>query len=73
MPSPPHNPLCARTQARKLLIQPHLAADGPSGAVSLKSFPCTPAGMIESFVARYPAEDDALLQLYQDDLPHVHD
>jgi len=54
----------ARKEPRKLLVQPHLTAD-TRGGVALQTFPSTPAGMIESFVARFPAEDPALLELYQ--------
>jgi len=62
----------ARKEPRKLLIQPHLHL-GEDGKVALKTFPASPAGMIESFVARFPAEDPELLELYRQDLPHVAD
>ena len=61
----------ARKEPRKLLVQPHLHQVG--GSTQLATFPATPVGMIESFVARYPAEDPELLQLHQQDLPHVTD
>ena len=53
----------ARKEPRKLLIQPHMEMF-EDGKVSLKTFPSTPEGMIESFVARFPAEDDELMALY---------
>ena len=62
----------ARKEPRKLLIQPHMhAAEG--GAVELQTFESTPAGMIESFVARFPAEDDELMALYEKDKAAVTD
>jgi len=62
----------ARKEPRKLLVQPHLEADG-TGDARLRTFPATPAGMIESFVARYPAEDPELAALYELDAPIVTD
>ena len=66
--------IMARKEPRKLLVQPVLTAalDGSIGIV-IKQFEPTPAGMIESFVARFPAEDDALLALADKDQPHVLD
>merc|ERR1712232_1423589 len=49
----------ARKEPRKLLVQPHLAKEGDE--VVIKTFDASPQGMIESFVARYPAEDEELL------------
>ena len=62
----------ARKEPRKLLVQPHLHRDA-AGATRLATFAATPAGLIESFVARYPAEDPELLRLYEADLPYVAD
>jgi len=63
----------ARKEPRKLLVQPHLCLDAAGKAVQLTSFPATPAGMIESYVARYPAEDPALLALHEEDMLYVVD
>jgi dipeptidyl-peptidase-3 len=62
----------ARKEPRKLLVQPVLTA-ALDGSIGIKQFEPTPAGMIESFVARFPAEDDALLALADRDQPHVLD
>jgi dipeptidyl-peptidase-3 len=62
----------ARKEPRKLLVQPVLTA-ALDGSIGIKQFEPTPAGMIESFVARFPAEDDALLALADKDQPHVLD
>jgi dipeptidyl-peptidase-3 len=62
----------ARKEPRKLLVQPHLEADA-SGGVSLRTFPGSPAGMVESFVARFPAEDRELVALYELEAPSVTD
>ena len=59
-------------EPRKLLVQPVLTA-ALDGSIGIKQFEPTPAGMIESFVARVPAEDDALLALADKDQPHVLD
>ena len=64
--------IMARKEPRKLLVQPVLTA-ALDGSISIKQFEPTPAGMIESFVARFPAEDDALLALADKDQPHVLD
>ena len=61
----------ARKEPRKLLVQPHLAFE--EGKATLTSFAATPVGMIESFVARFPAEDPELLALAAADQPHVAD
>ena len=61
----------ARKEPRKLLVQPHMAMD--HGQVSLRTFAPSTRGMIESFVARFPAEDAELLALHAADLPHVLD
>merc|ERR1712217_662065 len=45
----------ARKEPRKLMVQPCLAAAGDD--VELRTFEASPVGMIESFVARFPAED----------------
>jgi dipeptidyl-peptidase III len=65
----------ARKEPRKLLIQPHMhkmsstSSTSTSGddKIQLQTFPCTPTGMIESFVARFPEEDPELLALYKAD------
>eukprot|EP00980_Cylindrotheca_fusiformis_P011381 scaffold2638_cov114-Cylindrotheca_fusiformis.AAC.9 len=61
----------ARKEPRKILIQPYLklSSDGDENEddVELVNFPLTTFGMIESFVARFPAEDLELLALYKAD------
>ena len=42
-------------------------------AVGLRAFEASPSGMVESFVARFPAEDPELLALAEADWPHVLD
>ena len=55
----------ARKEPRKLLVQPHMRlADDGSGQVVLDQFEQSPAGMVASFAARFPAEDPELLDLY---------
>jgi len=54
----------ARKEPRKLLVQPNMSL-APDGAITLKTFDATPVGMIESFVARFPAKDDELMALYR--------
>jgi hypothetical protein len=63
----------ARKEPRKLLIQPHMHAAPDGGAISLQTFDSSPAGMIESFVARFPAEDEELMALYEADKAAVTD
>ena len=46
----------ARKEPRKLLIQPHIctssaSADAAEKKIELQTFPSTPTGMVESFVA----------------------
>ena len=53
----------ARKEPRKLLVQPHLYTQ-PDGTVGLREFEASFSGMVSSFVARFPAEDDELLALY---------
>ena len=53
-----------RKEPRKLMVQPHLRS-GTGGTVELQTFPSTAQGLIESFVARFPAEDPALLELHE--------
>jgi len=62
----------ARKEPRKLLVQPHLSK-GADGAVELVTFEPTTVGMIESFVARFPAEDAELLKLAEADMPQMLD
>lgn len=62
----------ARKEQRKLVVQPVLQMDVQKN-VQLKTFDATPAGMIESFVARFPAEDPALYDLYENELPYMLD
>jgi len=54
----------ARKEPRKLLVQPHVHATG-EGQHELKAFAASSVGMIESFVARYPAQDTELMALYE--------
>ena len=61
-----------RKEPRKLLVQPHLAR-AADGSISLQTFPPTAAGMVEAFLARFPAEDPELLMLAERDLPYVAD
>jgi len=70
-----------RKEPRKILIQPHMClehgttgskaiddGDGDSDViVRLQTFPVSPEGMVESFVARFPAEDPELMALYEAD------
>jgi dipeptidyl-peptidase-3 len=58
--------IMARKEPRKLMIQPHMHKQ-EDGTVHLKTFPCSLEGMIESFVARFPAEDPELVALYKAD------
>ncbi len=62
----------ARTEPRKLLIQPHMYKND-DGTVQLKTFPCSLEGMIQSFVTRFPAEDAELVALYKDDKAAMSD
>lgn len=59
----------ARKEPRKMLVQPHMEVDG-EGVFQLRAFEASPIGMIESFVARYPAEDAELYELYQKEKSH---
>jgi len=62
----------ARKEPRKLMVQPHLCL-GSDGGVELKAFEGTTAGLIESFVARFPAQDEELLELYRSEkASHVY-
>ena len=63
----------ARKEPRKLLIQPHMKRDGTDGTIKLQTFPCTTSGMVESFVARFPAEDEELMNLYKADKAAMSD
>ena len=60
----------ARKEPRKLMVQPHLKrrADGAPGA-EYTDFAPSPEGMVESFVARFPAEDLELYALYEAEKP----
>eukprot|EP00420_Gonyaulax_spinifera_P000929 CAMPEP_0197932888 /NCGR_PEP_ID=MMETSP1439-20131203/109284_1 /TAXON_ID=66791 /ORGANISM="Gonyaulax spinifera, Strain CCMP409" /LENGTH=73 /DNA_ID=CAMNT_0043555695 /DNA_START=1 /DNA_END=222 /DNA_ORIENTATION=+ len=60
----------ARKEPRKLLVQPHMHI-GDGGKVELQTFEASPIGMIESFVARFPAQDEELCKLYEAEKP-VH-
>jgi len=63
----------ARKEPRKLLVQPHMhAVEGGAGA-ALMSFEQSPAGMVQSFAARFPAEDPELLALYHAEKAVVSD
>ena len=70
----------ARKEPRKLLVQPVMrrteSADGETNGeptYSIESFAESREGMVASFVARYPAEDEELLALWRADKPHVTD
>ena len=56
----------ARKEPRKLLVQPHMESDG-AGGVALRNFEPSPVGMVESFVARFPAQDPELMALYENE------
>jgi dipeptidyl-peptidase-3 len=56
----------ARKEPRKLLIQPYLKQP-ENKDVELVNFPLTTFGMVESFVARFPAQDPELMELYETD------
>jgi dipeptidyl-peptidase-3 len=62
----------ARKEPRKILVQP-VMEKRENDAVVLTNFPMSFAGMIESFTARFPAEDAELLQLYYDEKSDVSD
>jgi dipeptidyl-peptidase III len=65
----------ARKEPRKLLVQPHLRP-GPGGDETLaqyEDFDDSPAGLVASFVARFPATDPELDALAATDAPHVTD
>lgn len=56
----------ARKEPRKLLVQSHMEVVENSGTkVSLRTFAASPVGMVESFIARFPAEDPEFLALYE--------
>ena len=40
---------------------------------ALRTFPATPAGLVQSFVARYPPEDAELLALHEEEKAAVSD
>lgn len=61
----------ARKEPRKILVQPHMQFK--DGKIELMTFDNSSAGMIESFKARFPAEDLDLLGLYLYDKAHVMD
>lgn len=62
----------ARKEPRKLMVQPHMQLADGGGDVELRTFPASTAGLVESFVARFPAEDEDLLALYEAEKPQ-HD
>ena len=62
----------ARKEPRKLLVQPHMHADG-AGSVAIKQYDESFVGMVQSFVDRYPAEDPELLALYRAEVADVAD
>jgi dipeptidyl-peptidase-3 len=55
----------ARKEPRKLLVQPHMSMADDGKTCTIKEFAETPEGMIESFAARFPAEDPELWALYE--------
>ena len=62
----------ARKEPRKLLVQPHMSpSSAGSGGVELINFVASPVGMVESFVARFPAEDPELMELFQQELTNA--
>jgi len=65
------NVVMARKEPRKLLVQPHLYRDGE--AINMANFEESPSGMVASFVARFPAEDSELLDLYHAEKVAVSD
>ena len=54
-------------------LQPHLHVGEQGGAVELREFEPSFAGMVESFVARFPPEDPELLALYRAEKDAVSD
>jgi len=56
----------ARKEPRKLMVQPHMCPTD-DGKLQLRAFEASPVGMIESFVARFPAQDDELFALYKNE------
>lgn len=62
----------ARKEPRKLLVQPHMYTTA-EGSVELRQFDQSTAGMIESFAARFPAEDPELVELFRKDAAAVTD
>lgn len=62
----------ARKEPRKILVQGHIQAK-PDGGLELTSYASSASGMIDSFVARYPAEDPELLALYESEKAAVTD
>ena len=65
------NIVMARKEPRKLLVQPVMEAEG--AAVSLHAFDESPAGMIASFVRRFPPRDDELMALHLAEKAAVED
>ena len=58
--------------SKQPVLQPHMYADA-QGGVGLRQFDETAAGMVESFVARFPAEDPELLALWRAEAEAVAD
>ena len=56
-----------------MLVQPHMHQVDGTDDVELQTFAESPAGMVESFVARFPAEDPELVALYKAERAHVSD
>lgn len=54
-----------RKEPRKLLVQPHMSMAEDAKTCTIKEFAETPEGMIDSFAARFPAEDPELWALYE--------
>ena len=61
----------ARKTPRSVLVQPHMVKGGDG--VELVEFESSAAGMIESFRARFPAEDPELMALYHAEKAAVSD
>mmetsp|Transcript_39801 Transcript_39801/g.58144 ORF Transcript_39801/g.58144 Transcript_39801/m.58144 type:complete len:457 (-) Transcript_39801:64-1434(-) len=61
----------ARKEPRKLLVQPHMSMT--ENGCQITEYAESPEGMIESFVARFPAVDEELWGLYEADLDAMKD
>jgi len=64
--------IMARKEPRKINVQGHVQKKA-DGSFEYQSFENSAIGMINSFTARFPAEDAELLELYRNDKPYVVD